>query len=66
MEELFTINELESRYPFAVKTTNGVKDIDYKALSLFLVQELNDIQDQLIEKDFQILKITEKLDKLKV
>lgn len=58
----FSIDDLKSLYPDAVIND----EIDFKKLSLILVQELNDIQDQLNEKDYQILRITERLDKLGV
>ena len=64
MENTFSIENIKSLYPDAVVTKNGVDEIDYHVLSLILAQELNDIQDQLNEKDYQILRITERLDVL--
>ncbi|MBP5458349.1 MAG: hypothetical protein J6Y37_17805 [Paludibacteraceae bacterium] len=52
--------ELSKTYPSAF---DGDK-VDYKALCLLLAQEVSDIQDQMNEKDYQILRITERLDKL--
>ena len=60
MVDNFSINEVQSLYPEAV--VNG--EIDYQILSLLLAKELSDIQDQLNEKDYQILRITERLDQL--
>ena len=62
MSEYFSINDLKSLYPEAVVNDN----IDFEKLSLILARELSDIQDQLNEKDYQILRITERLDKLGV
>lgn len=39
-------------------------EVDLKKLMLILYEEFCDIQDQLKEKDYQILRINEKLDKL--
>lgn len=52
--------ELAKTYPSAF---DGDK-VDYKQLCLLLAQEVSDIQDQMNEKDYQILRITERLDKL--
>ena len=60
MNEIFSIEELKSIYNEAV--VDG--KIDFEALSLRLAQEVSDLQDQMNEKDFQILRITERLDKL--
>lgn len=60
MGELFNIEDVKKLYPETV--VNG--EIDLKSLSLVLLRELNDIQEQLNEKDYQILRITERLDKL--
>ena len=56
----FSIENIKTSYPEAI--IDG--DIDYKALSFLLARELSDIQDQLQEKDYQILRITQRLDKL--
>lgn len=58
--DIFTIDELIELYPDVVDNDQ----IDYKKLSLHLAADLCDIKDQLIEKDYQILRITERLDKL--
>ena len=55
-----SIEDVKKLYPETV--VNG--EIDLKSLSLVLLRELNDIQEQLNEKDYQILRITERLDKL--
>lgn len=60
MGEIFPIEVIKSLYPEVIVND----EIDYKLLSLVLIRELNDIQDQLNEKDYQILRITERLDKL--
>lgn len=62
MSEYFSISDLKSLYPETVVNDN----IDFEKLSLILARELSDIQDQLNEKDYQILRITERLDKLGV
>lgn len=64
MGELFSITDIKSLFPEAIVVKNGTDEIDFKVLSLMLAQELSDIQDQLNEKDYQILRITERLDKL--
>ena len=43
---------------------DGEKEIDYKALSLILAEEVSDIKDQLLEKDYQITKIFERIERL--
>lgn len=58
MEEI--IKEISEKYPEAIVNN----EIDYKKLTLILFTELSDVQDQLKEKDYQVLRITEKLDKL--
>lgn len=60
MNEVFSIEEVKSTYPAAI--VDG--KIDFERLSMILAQEVSDIQDQMAEKDFQILRITERLDKL--
>lgn len=64
MDDILSINDLKKLYPEAVSSKNGVDTIDFLKLSLILLTELRDIQDQLGEKDYQILRITEKLDSL--
>jgi len=61
MGDIFSKEDVKSLYPTVVNENN---EIDYKKLCLILLQELNDVQDQLNEKDYQILRITERLDNL--
>lgn len=58
MEDIKIIEEF---YPEAIE--NG--DINYKALCIILAREVSDLQDELNEKDYQILHIMEQLDKIK-
>lgn len=60
MDEVFSLEELKSIYPAAFDGDN----VDYKKLCIILAQEVSDIQDQMAEKDFQILRITQRLEKL--
>lgn len=60
MNEFFSIEDIKTTYPDAIVDGN----INYEKLALTLAQEVKDIQDQMMEKDFQILKITERLDKI--
>lgn len=57
---MFSIDELKVKYPDAI-----VNDaVDFEKLSLLLAGEVSDLQDQLNEKDYQILRITQRLDQL--
>lgn len=60
MDAIFDIEMIQAKYPEAL--VDG--KIDYERLSLVLLREIDDIQEQMNEKDFQILKITERLDKI--
>lgn len=60
MDAIFDIETIQIKYPEAL--VDGT--IDYERLSLVLLREIDDIQEQMNEKDFQILKITERLDKI--
>ena len=64
MGDILLFEEIKSLYPQAIAKIKGKEEIDYKKLCLILAQELSDIQDQLNEKDYQILRITQRLDKL--
>lgn len=64
MDEKFNITDLETTFPSAVIEKDGEKEIDYKALSLVLAEEVSDIKDQLLEKDYQITKIFERIERL--
>jgi len=64
MADIFSIDELRTVYPDAVIEKDGKSAIDFQALSLILAREVSDLQDQLNEKDYQILRITERLDSL--
>ena len=39
-------------------------EVDYKKLCELMAQEISDLKDQMNEKDYQILRITERLDAL--
>ena len=60
MNNVFLIEDLRERYPSAF---NGDR-VDYQFLALLLAQEVSDLQDQMQEKDYQILRITQRLDEL--
>ena len=64
MDEKFNITDLEATFPSVVIEEDGEKEIDYKALSLVLAEEVSDIKDQLLEKDYQITKIFERIERL--
>ena len=59
--DIFSFDEVKVKYPSVIKEDGSV---DLEKLCLTLLTELSDIQDQLAEKDYQILRITEKLDSL--
>jgi len=58
MEE---VNFIKEFYPDAIKN----EEIDYKSLCIILAKEVSDLQDELNEKDYQILHIMKQLDDLK-
>lgn len=60
MSEVYSIKELKEIYPAAFIND----EVDYKSLCLLLAQEVSDLQDQMAEKDYQILKITQRLESL--
>lgn len=60
MSEVYSIEELKEIYPAAFVND----EVDYKSLCLLLAQEVSDLQDQMAEKDYQILKITQRLESL--
>ena len=64
MDEKFNITDLEAAFPSVVIEKDGEKEIDYKALSLILAEEVSDIKDQLLDKDYQITKIFERIERL--
>ena len=64
MDEKFNITDLEATFPSVVIEKDGEMEIDYKALSLVLAEEVSDIKDQLLEKDYQITKIFERIERL--
>lgn len=64
MNEKFDIAEIEAVYPSAVITTEEGKEIDYKALVVLMAMEISDIKDQLNEKDYQVTRIFERLERL--
>lgn len=64
MDEKFNITDLEAAFPSVIIEKDGEKEIDYKALSLVLAEEVSDIKDQLLEKDYQITRIFERIERL--
>lgn len=59
MNDIF-LDALKSLFPDAI--VDG--EIDYKKLCELMAQEICDLKDQMNEKDYQILRITERLDVL--
>ena len=57
---MFSIDELKVKYPDAIVNDT----VDFEKLYLLLAGEVSDLQDQLNEKDYQILRITQRLDQL--
>lgn len=64
MSEKFNIEDIEANFPSAVIKKEEGNEIDYKALVLLLAEEICDIKDQLNEKDFQVTRIFERLERL--
>lgn len=60
MTDIFSIEEIAQEFPEAVE--NG--QIVMSKLVRILAAKVSDLQDQMNEKDFQILRITERLEKL--
>ena len=60
MIDIFSLEELAEQYPESV--VDG--QIVLETLVRILATEVSDLQDQMNEKDFQILRITERLEKL--
>ena len=61
MAEDFSIADVLMQYPDVV---NEEGKVDYELLTVLLARDISDLNDQLNEKDFQILRITERLDQL--
>ena len=59
MEDIF-LDVLKSLFPEAIVDGN----VDYEKLCKLMAQEIYDLKDQMNEKDYQILRITERLDNL--
>lgn len=60
MNDIFPIEDLKKKYSGAFDGD----DVNYQTLALLLAQEVSDLQDQMLEKDYQILRITQRLDSL--
>jgi hypothetical protein len=60
MNDIFPIEDLKKKYSSAFDGD----DVNYQTLALLLAQEVSDLQDQMLEKDYQILRITQRLDSL--
>lgn len=56
---------IKEQFPDAIRENNGNEVVDYELLSLLLADEVCDLQDELNEKDYQILHIMEQLDEIK-
>lgn len=64
MSEKFDLNDIKVNFPEAIIEKNGEEEIDYKALSLLLAEEICDLKDQLNEKDYQVTRIFERLERI--
>ena len=60
MNDIFFDDVLTSLFPGAI--VKG--ELDYKKLCILMAQEICDLKDQMNEKDYQILRITERIDAL--
>jgi hypothetical protein len=60
MKGNFSLDDIRNIYPSAFDEG----EIDYKKLCIILADEVNDLQDQMSEKDYQILRITQRLESL--
>ncbi len=60
MKEVFSLEEIKGAYPSAFDGDN----VDYQKLCLLLADQVSDLQDQMSEKDYQILRITQRLEAL--
>ena len=60
MKEVFSSEEIKGTYPSAFDGDN----VDYQKLCLLLADQVSDLQDQMSEKDYQILRITQRLEAL--
>lgn len=59
-------DSVKQYYPdVIVVSEDGKESIDFEKLALILVDEVADLQDQIGEKDYQILNITKQIDLLK-
>lgn len=64
MGKNFSIQDIASNFPEVVVDADGEQKIDYEKLSVALAEEVLDLRDQLLEKDFQVVKIFERLERL--
>lgn len=64
MGKNFSIQDIASNFPEVVVDVDGEQKIDYEKLSVALAEEVLDLRDQLLEKDFQVVKIFERLERL--
>ena len=60
MTEKFTFEEIAKLYPEAVDRGTGA--IELSELIQHLVAEVNDLKDQMNEKDYQIMYLMKKID----
>ena len=60
MKEVFSLEEIREVYPSAFDGDT----VDYQKLCLLLADQVSDLQDQMSEKDYQILRITQRLEAL--
>lgn len=61
MDGILSVEDIKALYPNLLTESGELKLSD---LCIALVSEVADLQDQMKEKDFQILRITERLDEL--
>lgn len=64
MSEKFDLNDIKSNFPAAVVEKDGEEEIDYKALLLLLAEEVCDLKDQLNEKDYQVTRLFERIERI--
>ncbi|MBP5724730.1 MAG: hypothetical protein J6X18_14295 [Bacteroidales bacterium] len=61
MAEKFSLEDVKTIFPGAVSDKG---EVVLSNLCVLLAEEVSDLKDQMAEKDFQILRITERIDEL--
>lgn len=64
MDKNFSIIDIEAYFPNAIVEENGEKAVDTEKLIMAMAEEICDLKDQLNEKDYQVTKIFERLERL--